>query len=485
MIPMMIHASWGVSMLVFLANAIVASLLVCAAALIAERLVRRGPLPLRHALLLCGLVVALASPLVVELFQLTHWSLLAIPLVTPGTTVESTEARTTINAKRDDGDFVADGTNSAPVRATAARAREPEDIQQDGWAVGERLAGTLAGGRPVVSGPGWSVSDALDWTGRGLLCAWLLGSGYQLLRLLGGTWQVHKLLATVQPIDDPQIHDLARSAASSLGLDRCPPIVQSAAVAAPLSVGVARPRVVLPAVTGCEWLDDQWRSLLLHELAHIRRHDLLWGLLQRLALVVCWWNPLCARVSDRVSLLREQICDDVAATHASRPDGYAALLVELASRAVAWQVAAGALAAAAGSPSELAQRVHRLLEADRRVVTALNGWMVATGGSFALVLLLGLAATSVHVATTRADEDQPKTAGAATIVIEDPNQGAAEASPAEDDDTLTQVVRIVNPAGEPVAGATVCPWAIRSVRGSHGGWEGSSTGQKAAPDFED
>src|SRR5690606_10999861 len=53
--------------LVYAANVAALSIVVCGAAILTERWARRGPLPLKHLLLVCGLVAVLAAPLLVAL----------------------------------------------------------------------------------------------------------------------------------------------------------------------------------------------------------------------------------------------------------------------------------------------------------------------------------------------------------------------------------------------------------------------------------
>lgn len=71
---------------------------------------------------------------------------------------------------------------------------------------------------------------------------------------------------------------------------RDPRICVSNSRRAPLTFGVFRPTVLLPEDLPVG--DAQFRLVLAHELAHIRRRDCLRKLLLTVCLCLYWWNPL-------------------------------------------------------------------------------------------------------------------------------------------------------------------------------------------------
>ena len=80
-------------------------------------------------------------------------------------------------------------------------------------------------------------------------------------------------------------------------------------IAAPVLVGVVRPMILLPPAALGGWTIEQVEMALLHELAHIRRHDNLITLLQRLAESLLFFHPVTWWLSAWVSLERELCCD--------------------------------------------------------------------------------------------------------------------------------------------------------------------------------
>ena len=86
-------------------------------------------------------------------------------------------------------------------------------------------------------------------------------------------------------------------------------------------LGILRPLIVVPADLVDRLRADEVTMVLMNELAHVRRCDNLWLLLQRLIRAILFFHPavwLCGRMLRRES---EQACDDlvVCATAARKP----------------------------------------------------------------------------------------------------------------------------------------------------------------------
>ena len=114
---------------------------------------------------------------------------------------------------------------------------------------------------------------------------------------------------------------------------RRPPVIRCTTDSrAPLTYGVRRPVVLLPA----DLLADReaLRMILTHELAHIRRRDCLRKLLFTLCLCVYWWNPVCWGMVLLANRDLELACDALTLRYLGRDrrKSYALTLLELAAR---------------------------------------------------------------------------------------------------------------------------------------------------------
>jgi|GEM_PF-2691543 len=86
----------------------------------------------------------------------------------------------------------------------------------------------------------------------------------------------------------------------------------SALVESPVTLGTLKPIVLVPAgfLTGLP--AAQVEAVLLHEIAHIRRHDFVVGLIQTAIRTTLYFNPAVLLMSRLVNEDREQACDDFA-----------------------------------------------------------------------------------------------------------------------------------------------------------------------------
>ena len=96
----------------------------------------------------------------------------------------------------------------------------------------------------------------------------------------------------------------------------------------PIVWGLLRQRLLLPAAAR-DWSDEQLRSVLLHELAHIKRRDAAVQLLSQLACALHWFNPLVWLANWRLSVERERACDDLVLASGVRPSAYAGHLLQV------------------------------------------------------------------------------------------------------------------------------------------------------------
>ena len=100
---------------------------------------------------------------------------------------------------------------------------------------------------------------------------------------------------------------------------------------------------------------------LLHELAHIRRHDNLLALFQRLVESLLFFHPVTWWLSAWVSLERELCCDRLVVEQTGRPHAYARMLASLAGARPGAQTLALAM-----TERPLTLRIRRILNMEDR-----------------------------------------------------------------------------------------------------------------------
>lgn len=88
-------------------------------------------------------------------------------------------------------------------------------------------------------------------------------------------------------------------------------------------------RILLPSAAR-QWSSDRLRIVLLHEQAHVARHDTLLMLLSDAVCAVYWFHPLAWLVARRARLERERACDDRVLGSGISATDYAAAMLDVA-----------------------------------------------------------------------------------------------------------------------------------------------------------
>ena len=209
------------------------------------------------------------------------------------------------------------------------------------------------------------LEAALPW----LVATWAAGACLMLLRLAGGLRWVHRLQREALDIQD-DVENLVWQTrldrlAQRFGLSGVRLAVFDD-TGGPLSTGLWRPMVLVPASLLARMPVDMLEALLAHELAHIRRHDYLANLLQRAAEALLFHHPVAWWLSQRIRHEREQAADMLAASVTGEPRRLALALYELdrfSSERIDSPIPTLAQAAHGG---HLMSRIQALLRTERR-----------------------------------------------------------------------------------------------------------------------
>src|SRR3989449_2430587 len=264
---------------------------------------------------------------------------------------------------------------------------------------------TPTAARPGAHAPSSTPSAATDegpvrwqigpnWTAL-VFPVWLGGVAAVLILLAVGIVRIAWLDRITAPVRDERWLRLVEDLSLELGLTRRVRLLQATGPAMPMTWGIRRPTILLPAEAG-SWTADRRRDVLLHELAHVKRHDFLIQLIARTACAVYWFHPLVWLAATRLREERERACDDHVLRAGATPSVYAAHLLEIARDLRAARATALASVAMA-RPAQLAARLLDVLDTRRRRDTlsarsALPAWIAA------IAVVVPLAAAAPRVA---------------------------------------------------------------------------------------
>jgi len=360
-------------MIAILADAFFKSTVILVLAGIVTVFLRRSPASLRHLVwtLACGgvLVLPFASALLPN-WRVAGWPRVDVPAAFDLDHVP-TRAPVTDNVASPVATRTTQTTPPAPAAAPPA--------------VIERSSTTAAG--PVR----WQIT--LNWTAL-IIPVWLGGVAIVLMLLAVGMARIAWLDRVNAPVSDEAWLLLAEELSLELGLTRHVRLLQADGPAMPMTWGVRRPAILLPAEAD-SWTAERRRDVLLHELAHVKRHDFLIQLIARVACAFYWFHPLVWLAATRLREERERACDDHVLRAGATPSVYATHLLEIA-RGLRAARATSLASVAMARPAQLATRLLDVLDT-RRSRDTLSARAAAPAWTLAIAIVLPLAAAAPRV----------------------------------------------------------------------------------------
>ena len=192
-----------------------------------------------------------------------------------------------------------------------------------------------------------------------IVLLYTIGLGIMLFRFLINIAKLRPLRSRGILSCHQQLTDFTRHWQQHMCITRKVQVFLSAHVSVPMMLGVLRPVILLPVATLSRLTADQVEAILLHELAHIKRHDYLLNIFQTIAETILFFNPFIWLLSAMVRNEREHCCDDMVISCSSSPLPYAKALAILEHD----RVNDNSLALAAnGHKNELLNRIKRIME---------------------------------------------------------------------------------------------------------------------------
>jgi beta-lactamase regulating signal transducer with metallopeptidase domain len=212
------------------------------------------------------------------------------------------------------------------------------------------LTDTFAPRAPSGFSPSSSL-DALPW----LVEAWLLGVAFFSLRSAGGFLLLERERRKQSNAVSARVLMICQTLQRRLGLDRTIRYCECKWLQAPGVIGWFRPIVLLPvtALTGLS--EEQLRSVIVHELAHIQRLDPFVNVFQISVETLLFYHPAVWWLNQRIRAEREHCCDDIAVSLCGNPVEYARALTLMEE----WRSAPALAMAANRGP--LSERIFRVL----------------------------------------------------------------------------------------------------------------------------
>ncbi len=205
-----------------------------------------------------------------------------------------------------------------------------------------------------VSPTSWAVPTALAYV------TVVLGLAVARLR----SYRAFRARCRALPLADAATRRRVAGVCQRLGLRWIPTTRISDEPPAPFVMGVFRPMLVLCPRHLVR--PDELETVIVHEVAHFRRGDMLVQHLQRIAGVLLFFWPVVACVNRRIDTAREFACDEWALRHGRLTAGEYAQCLLNATRLTRTRRLAGRLVCMAGHPSTIERRINVILESPTR-----------------------------------------------------------------------------------------------------------------------
>src|SRR5262249_46275746 len=161
-------------------------------------------------------------------------------------------------------------------------------------------------------------------------------------------------------VSEGETHAMALRLAESLGMVRRFGVGVCDRIASPVLLGIVRPLILLPPAALSGWTADELEMALLHELAHLRRHDNLVNLWQCVVESFLFFHPVTWWLSAWVRLERERCCDRVVVGRTGKARPYGKMLAALAG------VTSRRAAASALAERPLVARIRTILNMEEK-----------------------------------------------------------------------------------------------------------------------
>jgi len=303
-----------------LSNAVAACFLALIAALVG-RLARRPALT--HALWLLVLAKLITPPL---LTLHIPWS-----MPRPAMEVGEEQVKAPVNATEPDSD--------EHLVSTFDSAEKPEPEKSNDESDGPAEACVFSHTQPEFEPPDQSLATTrapetaeaatpFDWQ-TSLTVVWLVGAGFWFGLASIRVLKFHLLLRTALQAK-PALQKQTDALACQLGLRTGPGVWLVPGFLSPMLWAFGgRACLILPAGLLGRLSEEQRATLLLHELAHLRRQDHWVRLLEVIVTGLFWWHPVLWWARREIREAEEQCCDAwVVWAMPDRARGYALTLLE-------------------------------------------------------------------------------------------------------------------------------------------------------------
>ena len=161
---------------------------------------------------------------------------------------------------------------------------------------------------------------------------YVLGLIIHIIGLIKGLFHIRYIRNKKNLMLSPVWTQRAALLRKKLGLLKNIPVYISEHINIPLTIGHLKPIIIFPLAIINNLDAAQVESILLHELAHIKRHDYLFNIIQTVMETLLCFNPFSWLIAKAIRNEREYCCDDMVTGNLDNNHSYAQALFLIAQQ---------------------------------------------------------------------------------------------------------------------------------------------------------
>lgn len=210
-----------------------------------------------------------------------------------------------------------------------------EPMMFDNLTAGEVAASTVAAvdrndSKKVLA---TTTMETLTWRGA-LFGIWAIGFWAGGFVVVARSFALRRLVKRAETASE-ELKDALRASARSVGVAGKISVRITEEIQAPALAGLFRPVILLPPSVVAGLSAQELRAVLVHELSHVRRRDVLVNCAQAVLQIVHFFNPFVWLANARIRQLREEAVDEMALVSlGDANDVYPETLVHVARLAI-------------------------------------------------------------------------------------------------------------------------------------------------------
>jgi beta-lactamase regulating signal transducer with metallopeptidase domain len=219
----------------------------------------------------------------------------------------------------------------------------------------------------------YAVLSPVPWQ-RLVLAAWVTGSLSLLLLRFKQFLCMFEVVNHAEAASST-VQALGRDVAQRLDVPRMPQIRVVHRAISPSVCALGRSTIVLPVKLVKECETDVIRTVLAHELAHLKRRDHWVCWIELVSSLVYWWHPVFWLVRSQVRRAADEAADAGAVLAVGGRKRYAESLLQTVELLVADRTVAAAWGPALGERDTIARRLTMIMKGPLRSRLSWPGWL--------------------------------------------------------------------------------------------------------------